>query len=214
MNDELKTVWSQQIEAADYDGHMAAVGQAQANAELVAELVLQRPPLPGSKLLLAGAGTGQMFDYVSPAILAGFRVTFTDINPRFLERLTERLHSASALLYETTTDDLEQSQLHEDFALAIAVLVLEHINWRRGVASLCRLAPRVFIVMQENPPTFDQASRPLRGSMAALQGLKKSLLNREELIQEFSANHFRLSHQAERAVLDAKKMVALEFERG
>ena len=69
MTKALRDAWANLIRAEDYEAHMAAVGQAQANAHLVADYFLQAPLLPGARILFLGAGTGQVFDYVSPAFL-------------------------------------------------------------------------------------------------------------------------------------------------
>ncbi len=66
MDERLREAWTTIIQAEDYDAHMCAVGQAQANAGLVLELFRERPPHRGAKILFAGAGTGQMFDFVAP----------------------------------------------------------------------------------------------------------------------------------------------------
>jgi S-adenosylmethionine:diacylglycerol 3-amino-3-carboxypropyl transferase len=70
---------------------MAAIGQAQAAAELTRYLIEAAKLDTGSRIVLAGAGTGQMFDLLDPALFRPYRLTVTDLNPRFLVRLRERL---------------------------------------------------------------------------------------------------------------------------
>ncbi len=208
----LREAWAGQIRAEDYDAHMAAVGQAQANAALVAEELTASPPQPGARILLAGAGTGQVLDFVEPSILMPYRLTFTDINPGFLQVLKQRLAKLRGLHIEVQPDDVEDSKLPGTFDLVIAVLVLEHVDWRKAVATLCRLAAsRVFIIMQENPANV--IVRPLPGTMALLQGIKKDLLGREDVQSEFRNNGFALQHWVSREVPDDKRMVALRFQR-
>jgi len=133
---------------------MAKVGQAQANAQLVADWLHHSRPKLNSSVLFAGAGTGQMLDLLPPEILFPYRVTFTDINSEFLKRLESRLKNQQAgLHFRVLVDDVERSNLPTDFTLAIAVLVLEHVDWHQAVASLCRLSTsKVFVVIQQNPP--------------------------------------------------------------
>src|SRR5512146_694737 len=173
MGRPLRRAWICTIRAADYDAHMAAVGQAQANAEIVAELFRDRPPRPDARVLFAGAGTGQMFDYVSAEILRPFVTTFADINPEFLDQVRNRLAGFPELRFDTALDDLEGSRLPPGFAMVIAVLVLEHLDWRKAVASMCALSTeRVFVVLQENPPELRRVlSRPPVGSMEVFQRL-------------------------------------------
>ncbi len=208
----LREAWTSRIRAEDYDAHMASVGQAQANAELVAAEIGGTPPAPDTRLLFAGAGTGQMFNYIPADLFAPYRVTFTDVNPSFLDELKRRLEKARRLRFETRVDDLEDSKLGTGFDMAVAVLVLEHVDWRKGVATLCRLAAsRVFIILQENPPVVP--ARPLIGSMAVLKTIRHELLNRAEVENEFQINGFALRHTTHREVLDGKKMAAMRFER-
>ncbi len=217
MHRRLRTVWTSTIRAADYDAHMQAVGQAQANAELVAALLGQRPPQPGSRILLAGAGTGQMFDYVSADILRPFATTFTDINFEYLDRLRERLARFPALRFDAVLDDIEQSQLPPGFSLIIAVLVLEHVDWQKAVASMCALSSgRVFIVLQENPPGLGTAmdrTRPPIGTMEVFMRVDAHLLAPADVEREFLKHRFRLEWSGERPVPDGKKMRAQEYAK-
>ena len=52
----VRDAWTKTILAADYETHMAAVGQAQANASLVAELFKLDPPAAGRDGALDPAG--------------------------------------------------------------------------------------------------------------------------------------------------------------
>ena len=47
---------------------MASIGQAQAAAELTHRLIQSASLRPGSRITIAGAGTGQMFDFLAPAV--------------------------------------------------------------------------------------------------------------------------------------------------
>ena len=133
--------------------------------------------LPGAAILIAGAGTGQMFDYRRiRRSWRAHRTTFTDINREYLLRLASRV---DGIPFETVVDDVESSALAGPFDLAIAVLVLEHVAWRRAVRSLCRLARRVFVVIQEDPP--DMVLRPLLGTMAVLREAPPRLVPRAEV---------------------------------
>ncbi len=214
MPDWLRDAWANKILAADYEAHMAAVGQAEANASLVAELFESRPPDAGARILFAGAGTGQMFDYFSPALLSSYMVTFADINPQFLAVLTSRLKKVGGLSFQTVLDDIEDSRLGPGFDLAVAVLVLEHVDWRRGVATLCRLARRAFVVVQENPPELKSAmTRPVTDSMAVFREVHPTLIPRTDLVATFAERGFVLHQSTVREVADNKKMVGMEFAR-
>jgi hypothetical protein len=202
----LRRAWTEEISGQDYEAHMARVGQAQANAELVRS-VLEKWPPRGPRLLFAGAGTGQMFEYTGPGFLEPYEVLFTDIRASFLDRLKERLPDA-----DVRVDDLEDTQLEGPFGGVVVVLVLEHIDWRKGVASLTRLrAARYYIVIQENPPT--PVAPRLEGTMAALRDAHAFLVPEHELIEAMSRELRFLIGRESRDVMDGKKMIALVFDR-
>jgi len=213
----LREAWTSAIRAEDYEAHMAAIGQAQANAALVADFSRAHPPPADSAVLFAGAGTGQMFDFVPPSFLLPYRITFTDINPLYLERLSARLAAVEHLRYNTVVDDVEQTKLSPGFELILAVLVLEHVDWRKAVATLCSLSSaRVFIVMQQNPPAAPapmSATRPIPGSMNIFKQIHSQLLSPDEIATEFARQGFQLEYSANRMVADEKKMAALGFQR-
>src|SRR5262249_50290022 len=92
-----------------------------------------------------------------------------------------------------------------------AVLVLEHVDWQAAVAALCRLAARVFVVIQEDPP--DLEARPLPGTMQALRETSPRLVGRAELANAFASHGFRVGAVSAREVADGKKMVGIQFVR-
>ncbi len=210
----LRDAWTL-ITADDYDRHMASVGQAEANADIVRELFETRPPAVGAAILFVGAGTGQMFDFVSPDFLRPFSTTFTDINERYLRKLRGHLRSCPGVRAQAVVDDIENSALRGSFALIIAVLVLEHVDVARAVAAMCRLASeRVFVVLQENPADLPQAlTREPVGSMAVFRELQPHLVSSVEIERCFAAQGFCREWTTSRSVLDQKKLVGIEFRR-
>ncbi|HXT75888.1 MAG TPA: class I SAM-dependent methyltransferase [Candidatus Eisenbacteria bacterium] len=214
---ELRDAWSRTITAEDYEAHMAAIGQAQANAALVAEYLQAQPPSRHASLLFAGAGTGQMFEYVSPEILLPFNVTFTDINAGFLNRLRTRLARTPGLRYATVVDDLEHTTLSRRFDLVLEVLVLEHVQWRVALATLCKLTEReLFVVIQENPPDDAMALTAIRDvpeTMKVFREVHPTRIPSSDLQSEMKRHGFRRTYAAHKMVSDGKKMVALGFWR-
>jgi len=214
---ELRDAWSRTITAEDYEAHMAAIGQAQANAALVAEYLQAQPPSRHASLLFAGAGTGQMFEYVPPEILLPFNVTFTDINAGFLNRLRTRLARTPGLRYATVVDDLEDTTLSRRFDLELEVLVLEHVQWRVALATLCKLTEReLFVVIQENPPDDAMALTAIRDvpeTMKVFREVHPTRIPSSDLQSEMKRHGFRRTYAAHKMVSDGKKMVALGFWR-
>jgi hypothetical protein len=215
MSEQLRQVWTTTITPEDYEAHMANVGQAQANAILVAEYLAAHPPPRHSSLLFAGAGSGQMFDYVSPEILLPYNVTFTDINAGYLNRLRSRLAHTPDLRYSTVVDDVERPTLSRRFDTILAILILEHVDWRLAIANLCRIAEReLFVVIQENPPDAPTALTPGRQIPKTMQVFEKvhpTLIPSAELESEIRARGFVSDYSAHKIVSDEKKMRAFAF---
>ena len=162
MDPELRSAWTEIVSAADYDLHMAAIGQAQAAAELTAWQIHHAAIPAAWHILICGAGTGQLLDFLDPAILRPYRFTCTDLNPRFLDRLRERLAS-HRLKAEVLQDDIEQTRLIATPDLLLATLLLEHIDWRRGVNRSQRYSRDIAAsILQGNPPEMESAVTPGR----------------------------------------------------
>jgi len=183
----LRRAWTEVVTPDDYEQHMAAIGQAEANAHLVKEMIEARPPEPGSTILFAGAGTGQMFDFVDPSFLKPYKLIFTDIRQEFLDRLSVRAERAG-LEFETRIQDLDDNHIShriKGVEATILVLVLEHVDWRRALT--LTLSRRMYIVIQVNPPELQQAVSPHRvlpPSMAAVsKRARPKLIKRRELIE-------------------------------
>jgi hypothetical protein len=214
---KLREIWERDIRPGDYEAHMAAIGQAEANASLVAELFEKYAPADGARILFAGAGTGPLFDLFPASALIPFNVAFSDINSEFLERLAGRLAGVSKLKYECIADDIEDSQLAFFPELVIAVLVLEHVDWRKAIATMCRLATkRVFVVVQENPIG---AASPLThklppgNSLSVLSEVKPHIVPVSQAAMEFGAHGFAIGRTSVRELADSKRMLGIEFYR-
>jgi hypothetical protein len=206
----LRDVWTNALRPEDYETHMAAIGQAQANAAHIRDFALLCPP--GARVLIAGAGTGQMFDTIPPDVFGHLRAVFTDINPRFLACLRARHPQAVCV-----ADDLELSSLRGPFHAACAVLVLEHIDWQKGLDSLAALSPeRLFLVVQRNPPEIATAvspSRQLPGTMQAFAETHPELRDPSEVTAHLRTRGYALVEEWPRPVADNKIMLGLLYSR-
>jgi SAM-dependent methyltransferase len=203
----LRDAWRGGVKAQDYEAHMSAIGQAQANAEHLAEFARRT----SGRLLVAGCGPGQFYDYLEAGALDRCRPVFCDINPEFLAALRTRCPGAICV-----ADDLEDSGLRGRFDAACATLVLEHTDWRAVVATLARLAPLVMIVIQLNPPEMATAVSPGRtppGSMVAFKHVHPNLIDEGELASEMARLGMALEARNPKAVADGKTMLALTFAR-
>jgi hypothetical protein len=215
MDNGLRRAWTEIVTADDYDAHMLAVGQARAAAELTRWLIDSAAPAPGSRIAIAGAGTGQMLDFLDPALLRPYRLTLSDLNPAFLARLRERL-ARRGLDAETIEDDIENTALAPGAALLVATLLLEHIDWRRGAEAFAALRPAACgVILQENPPGMTSSLTPGRtvpASLArALEIGRPTLVPNEELISFMSTRGYACRETGLREVADGKRLVALRF---
>ena len=213
MDPALRRAWTEIVTAEDYDRHMAAVGQAQAAAVLTKFVLADMPS--GARIVIVGAGTGQMLDYLEPNVLRPFRLTCTDINPGFLECLRDRLGRAG-LSADVLVDDIERTTLVSGPDLLLATLVLEHIDWRRGVEAFAGLRPAACaVIVQENPPGMTSSvtpGRPVPLSIAkAIESAHSTLIRREELTEEFARRSYRLRGSRSVDVADRKRLVVMLF---
>src|SRR6185369_14966622 len=216
MDPELRRAWTCIVTAEDYEEHMASIGQAQAAAELTEHLIRSASPRPGSRITIAGAGTGQMFDFLDPAVFRPHRLTCADLNPVFLARLRERLETYE-LEAEILEDDIERTGLAPEPDLLLCTLLLEHIAWRRGVEAFAQLQPRTCgIVLQENPPNMSSAVTPRRRlppSIAkAVETAHPTLVPRNDLITAMTERGYRCRETEVREVADGKRLAGLLFE--
>ena len=217
MDSGLQLAWTQIITAEDYEAHMAAIGQAQAAAALTREIIQSAGPPDGGRIVIIGAGTGQMLDFLNPSLFRPFRITCTDLNPSFLARLKERLvqHGLTALVFE---DNIESTALDPEPDLLLATLVLEHIDWRLGVESFAALRPAACgIIIQQNPQGMISAVTPNRrvpSSIAkAVEIAHATLVPQEELLAAFDALGYTSQASWARDVADGKRLIALLFVR-
>jgi hypothetical protein len=215
MDPELRRAWTEIVTADDYEEHMASIGQAQAAAELTHRLIQSASLQPGSRITIAGVGTGQMFDFLAPAVFSPYRLTCADLNPVFLARLRERLerHGLEAEILE---DDIERTALKPRPDLLLATLLLEHIAWPRGVEAIARLRPLTCgIVLQENPPNMSSAVTPgrrLPPSIAkAVETAHPTLVPRDDLIVAMTERGYICRETEVREVADGKPLVGLLF---
>jgi len=199
----------------DYDRHMEGIGQAHACADLVTWFLSCARLPKRSRVVVVGAGTGWLLDRVDAAWLRDLSFTFTDISPRFLDKLKERLrdHGFDA---EVLEDDIEATALSPRMDLLIASLVLEHIDWRKGVASIAGLSPRlVGVVLQENPPGMTTSITPGRtlppSIEAASQVALSGLVPRLDVLREFERWQYRCETESVRSVADEKRLIGCLF---
>ena len=217
MDTGLRHAWTQIVTGEDYDEHMASIGQAQAGADLTCQILGSAATPAGGCVVIAGAGTGQALDFVDPALFRPFRLTFTDLNPAFLARLSRRL-DRHGLVASVLEDDIERTAIKPSPDLLIATLLLEHIDWHRGVEALTGLHPTACgIVIQENPEGMTSAITPgrqLPPSIAkAFEIGHATLVPRQDLIAAFASRGYVCKDTWTREVADGKRLVGLLFVR-
>jgi hypothetical protein len=216
MDPALRRAWTQIVAPDHYDSHMSAIGQAQAATTLTAFLINAAQLPAASRITIAGAGTGQLLDFLDPEILRPHRLIYSDINPNFLARLRDRL-AAHNLDGNILLDDIERTALPPRPQLLIATLLLEHVDLQLALASIAQLKPRALgIILQENPPEMTTAVTPGRQlppsiAKAVEAGANPTLIPRDQLISALASHNYSLrsSHSAD--VADSKRLLALLF---
>jgi len=217
MDPALRRAWTEVVSSEDYERHMANVGQAQAGAELMCEILGGAGMPAGARVVIAGAGTGQALDFAGPGALRPFRLTFTDLNPAFLARLSERL-ARHGLAAQILVDDIERTSIEPAPDLLLATLLLEHVDWRRAVEAIAGLGPAACgIVIQENPEGMTSALTPGRHVpptiAEAMESAHPTLVPRRDLTEALASRGYRRRKTWTRDVADGKRLVALLFAR-
>jgi hypothetical protein len=218
MDPALRKAWTTVVAGADLDRHMAGNGQAQANAgHFVTALAAMDLPRD-AKVLVPGAGTGQLFDWIDPAALAPYAFTLTDINPGFLAMLRGRLDTHPGLRAILHVDDIERPKDRGPFDAAIVILVLEHIDWKAGIAALADLAiPSLAFVIQRNDgePSMVVPRRDMPPTIRTFaETAHPGLVPEAELTAALAAHGYAPRRRWERPVADEKVMVGLLYGRG
>jgi SAM-dependent methyltransferase len=208
---KLRDAWLHAVVPGDYDQHMERNGQAAANAALVADLLMRFPPSPEGRVLIAGAGTGQLLA-LAPRVFAELRLLCTDINPVFLDQLSATARSSGLASVKTAVDDIEDTRLQPGFDTIIVVLVLEHVDWRRALASLASLGARqMIVVIQQNPassPAVLSASPTIAGTMRVFLQAQPALIPPAALVKEARKHQFVAVAEESADVADRKAMRA------
>jgi hypothetical protein len=203
--------WTEIITPDDIDKHLANIGQAEVNANLVVNMFEDYPLASTAQLLVAGAGTGQMFDYISIEDIGNVGFTFADINQNYLDKLCERVGSNS-VTFNIVVDDIEKPQLSQHYDATLAVLVLQHIDWRKGVEGMASVRPtKMYFIIQEQ--ACDQSITTSRDLPPTIEKYAKdaepNLVNRDDLIAHLDDLGYSLLKTYIRKVPDEKEMVGL-----
>jgi SAM-dependent methyltransferase len=116
------------IPLADYVGHMCSpqVGQHPVLNALLKEALTRASP---RSVLVLGCSTGNGLEHVDPGVTS--RVVAVDINPAYLERLTERFPAPPFALEARCTDLAACAFEREAFDLVHAALIFEYVDWSR-----------------------------------------------------------------------------------
>jgi hypothetical protein len=205
------------VTGGDLDLHLASIGQAQVNAALVSEMMRGAALPEGSRVLFTGAGTGQILDHADLDVLRPHALTFSDINEGFLEMVVERL-GRYGLRGETAIDDLEASSLAGPFDAVVTVLVLEQIDWRKGMASILAYRPKalLFVIQQQaqGVATVTLSYQPPPTIRRFAEVAKPEPISRDDLIGYLRSKGFGRIAIHERPVPGQKVMVGISALAG
>jgi protein-L-isoaspartate O-methyltransferase len=203
------------VQASELDHHMAGNSQAQANARILGEMLAAMALPPGARILMPGAGTGQILDYMDISLLRPLQVVFTDINAEFLKVLEDRLKRSGDLLARVEVDDCEQSVVHGPFDAILTALLLEHVDWPKAVEAFAALGARwlAFVIQRnEGYPNMVATSRKLAPSIEAFAATAHPhLVPEADLTAHLYRHGYDLRRRFEQSVPDDKTMVGLMY---
>jgi SAM-dependent methyltransferase len=208
---DTRVGWKTVVTPDDLDAHMREIGQVQANGELISQMFNEVRLPRGSRIYVPGAGTGQLFGFVIGWEKYDF--LFTDLRSDFLSCIPKRMPQTT--YFRTLVDDVENSNVDTFADVALVVLVLEHVDWKKALREILRARPRhFFIVIQRNEIAGSSvvAKRVLKPSIQRFAAVAKSeLVDASALISELSSLGFKLASRSERSVPDRKTMIGLRF---
>lgn len=211
-----KEAWLNIVEPSDLDIHMANIGQAETNAKIVKDFFEKFSLSNGSKILIHGCGTCQVFDYITPSDLGNVEMTFVDISQKMLDVAKHRLRKFNGLSYRTLVDDIENTGIRENYDAVLLILILLHTDWRRSLENMIKLKPSsIYIIEQEQ--TSGSAVTKERTLPASIQRYAElavpELIPFRELAEFLDKKGYKLVYTTERAVPDNKVMAGLIFAR-
>jgi len=158
------------IPAADYEGHMAEVGQLGPLREIFALVYGELRP---RRLAVLGCGPGNGLEAVDPAITG--RLVAVDLNPEYLALARQR-HARLAAIADWRCGPIEGCDLGSgELDLVHAALLLEHLEPAPLLARIARwLAPGgVFSVVLQLPGADAPVSPTGFSSLGALEPLMR-----------------------------------------
>jgi SAM-dependent methyltransferase len=212
-----REAWLDVVHPADLDGHMASVGQAEANAAIVKEMFVRHPLAENEKLLIHGCGTCQMFDYVDLSIFGKSDITFADLSPRMLEVARKRLERFAHSSHKIAVDDIERSNLNDRYDAALLVLVLLHVNWKKALENIIRLGvSSLYIIEQAQRGTFSMTpTAQLLPSMQRYQEVASPVLVSPDDLSDFLGRKgIKRMWTTEHRVPGNKSMLGFIFSAG
>lgn len=155
---QLQSPWME-VPLSDYERHMDAPSVAQATmiAEMLRQLVEQRPP---HSFAMLGSAGGNGLDCIDPTVTR--RVVTVDINPKYLEVCRER-HAKRFHSIEQVNCDLSKGcPFTEPVELVYAALVLEYIDletFLKYAPSLVTKNGRIAFVFQNRDEQHSPVSK-------------------------------------------------------
>jgi SAM-dependent methyltransferase len=165
-------------------------------------------------LLVLGCSTGNGFEYIDSTVTS--RIVGVDINPLFLQRLTERFARSGFPLEVRCTDVTDYAFEPEAFDLVHAALVLEYIEWvsvlPRVVASL-RHRGALSVVLQR-PSRMSPAVTPTKFTSLRLLESLFNFVEPEALITNVANLGLQLEARHREPLESGKAFEVLRFRKG
>jgi hypothetical protein len=210
-----KEAWLHIIKPDELDTHLANIGQAAANATIVKELFKKHPLAEGSRLLIHGCGTCQMFDYIKPSDIGKVDMSFADINDGMLEVAERRLRKYKEASCHFLADDIENTNIGEHYDALLLILVLLHVDWRRSLENMIKLTPSLFYIIEQEQEAGTPSiakERKLPPSIKEYAEVEATeLISLRELTKFFNERGYHLTYSIRKAVPDKKFMVGLIY---
>jgi hypothetical protein len=144
-------------------------------------------------------------------------MTFADVSPKMLEITKRRLSKHKKLSYNVLVDDIENTNIKGHYDAILLTLVLLHVDWRRSLENMIKLAPSSFYIIeqeQKEGKTTVSKKRRLPPSIQKYAEIESAELIPREVLNKFLNDRgYNLVYTTNRDVPDKKVMVGFVYTR-
>jgi SAM-dependent methyltransferase len=156
-----------------------------------------------------------MFDYVALENFGKVHLLCADLSPAMLEEGKKRLERFPIASWNVVLDDFEDSTLNCQFDAVLLVLLLLHVDWRRGLENMLRLNPSRFYIIEQDQASDVSSITKNESLLPSLEQYSEvaemTLVPQRDLVEFMNSHGYRQEWSSSRPVPGNKRMVGSVF---